>query len=172
MSFLSRIFGNGRDPRERVRPLWHRVVELAREPRWYADLGVADTLPGRFDMVAMITALVLLRMDKGEDMVRPSVFLTELFVEDMEGQLRESGVGDQVVGKHMGKLMSVLGGRIGALRSALTESDDTALQDFATRNMTMLPDAPTAPLAAAIRAFAASLDALPDEDVLDGKLPA
>ena len=36
----------------------HRVVEIAREPRWYAEAGVADTIDGRFDMIAAVLALV------------------------------------------------------------------------------------------------------------------
>jgi hypothetical protein len=27
MSLLSRLFGNRKDPRDKLRPLWHRVVE-------------------------------------------------------------------------------------------------------------------------------------------------
>jgi cytochrome b pre-mRNA-processing protein 3 len=56
-------------------------------------------------------------------LARRGALLTELFVEDMDGQLRESGVGDVVVGKHIGKLMAVLGGRLGALRAALAAGD-------------------------------------------------
>jgi cytochrome b pre-mRNA-processing protein 3 len=67
----------------------------------------------------------------------PSVRLTELFVTDMDGQLRESGVGDLVVGKHIGRLMSVLGGRLGAYRAALAGQEDlgAALE----RNLTLAP---------------------------------
>ena len=35
MSFLSRLLGTAPDPREEVRPLWHRVIELARDPAYY-----------------------------------------------------------------------------------------------------------------------------------------
>ena len=49
MSFLSKLLGTGPDPRETVRPLWHRVVELARDPSYYADCDVADSVGGRFD---------------------------------------------------------------------------------------------------------------------------
>src|SRR5690242_175370 len=100
MKLLARLFGSGNDPREALRPLWHRVVELAREKRWYAEHGVADTIEGRFDMITAVLALVLLRMEREPELVESSVFLTELFVEDMDGQLRERGVGDVVVGKH------------------------------------------------------------------------
>ena len=51
MSFLSRLLGTAPDPRESVRPLWHRVIELARDPAYYADCKVADSIAGRFDLI-------------------------------------------------------------------------------------------------------------------------
>ena len=65
-----------------------------------------------------------------------SALLTELFVEDMDGQLREFGVNDVVVGKRMGKLMSVMGGRLGAYRPALNTRDLDKLNSAIERNMT------------------------------------
>ena len=122
MGFLSRLFKSEPDPREDLRPLWHRIVELSREPVFYRDDGVADTVGGRFDMIAALLALVLLRMEREPVLAQESVLLTELFVADMDAQLRETGVGDIVVGKHVGKLVSVLGGRLGAFREALTSN--------------------------------------------------
>src|SRR5205823_30948 len=49
--------------------------------------------------------------------------LTERFVDDMDGQLRQMGIGDIVVGKHIGKMMSMLGGRLGAYRDGLAAGD-------------------------------------------------
>jgi cytochrome b pre-mRNA-processing protein 3 len=71
-------------------------------------------------MVATMLALVLLRMESEGDGGRAeSVALTEIFIEDMDGTLRQIGIGDFVVGKHVGKLVGALGGRLGALRDAL-----------------------------------------------------
>ena len=91
MSFLDRLLGRAPDPRERLRPLWLRTIELARAPQWYAECGVSDSLAGRFDMVCLVTALILLRLENSDGMRAESALLTELFVEDMEGQLRELG---------------------------------------------------------------------------------
>ncbi|EAQ29057.1 hypothetical protein NAP1_15698 [Erythrobacter sp. NAP1] len=135
MSFLSKLLGTGPDPRETVRPLWHRVVELAREPSYYADCDVADTVGGRFDLITAILCVVMVRVEASE-MRSESALLAELFVEDMDGQLREFGVNDVVVGKRVGKLMSVLGGRLGAYRSALTEKDREKLVAAVSRNVT------------------------------------
>ncbi len=140
MSFISRLLGTGPDPREAVRPLWHRVVELAREPSFYTDCNVADSIGGRFDLITAVLCTVMVRIEASE-MRSESALLAELFVEDMDGQLREFGVNDVVVGKRMGKLMSVLGGRLGAYRSALVEQDQEKLTAAVTRNVTFSEDA-------------------------------
>jgi cytochrome b pre-mRNA-processing protein 3 len=170
MKFLARLF-SPRDPHGPVRPLWHAVVARARDPQWYAGLGLADTVAGRFDAITLVLGLVLLRMEQSEPLIAPSVLLTELFVSDMDGQLREAGVGDLVVGKHVGRLMSVLGGRLGAWRVALTADADPALLDEAiARNLSLLPEAQPAPLAAAARALHRRLAAREDADILAGDL--
>ncbi|WP_375380597.1 ubiquinol-cytochrome C chaperone family protein [uncultured Sphingomonas sp.] len=97
-------------------PLYNAVVLRAREPHWYLAGAVPDTVDGRFDMVAAVLSAVLLRMEEDPAAAIPSARLTERFVEDMDGQLRQLGIGDIVVGKHIGKMMSMLGGRLGAYR--------------------------------------------------------
>ncbi|MEM6909526.1 MAG: ubiquinol-cytochrome C chaperone family protein [Pseudomonadota bacterium] len=139
MSFLSRLLGTEPDPRESIRPLWHRVVELAREPSFYKDCGVADTVGGRFDLITAILCTIMVRVEASE-MRAESALLAELFVEDMDGQLREFGVNDVVVGKRVGKLMSVLGGRLGAYRSALVAQDRERLTAAVARNVTFRED--------------------------------
>lgn len=172
MSLLNRLLGRPDPGQEQIRPLWHRIVELARDPDWYARHGVADTVPGRFDAITLVVALVMLRMDGRPDLRAPSARLTELFVADMDGQLRQSGVGDLAMAKRMGKLMSVLAGRLEALKAALAEADDKALIAALERNVTLNEGADSAGLAGRVRRLAASLDAIDDADLLAGKLPA
>ena len=169
MSLLSRLFGNKSDDRAPLRPLWHRVVEIARERDWYADCGVADTVAGRFDMITLVMAAVLLRMEREEPLIAPSVRLTELFVEDMDGQLRNSGVGDLVVGKHMGKLMGVLGGRLGALREALPQGEE-AMTAFTLRNATMAEHGDSARVARRLQQLIARLDTTGADDLLSARI--
>lgn len=176
MSFLSRILGRSRilggreDDRAHVRPLWHRIVAIAREPEWYTRCGIADTVAGRFDAITLVLALVLLRMEREEALIEPSVRLTEIFVDDMDGQLRESGVGDLVVGKRIGRLMGVLGGRLGALREALAPSDakmrEAALTGVITRNVTLVDGGDPAKVAQQARILAEELAAMSADDVL------
>lgn len=170
MPLLSRLFGKRADDRAPVRPLWHRVVEIAREKDWYANYGIADTVPGRFDAITLVLALVLLRMEREEALIEPSVRLTELFVDDMDGQLRQSGVGDLVVGKHIGRLMGTLGGRLGALREALPQGD-AALAEVIARNVTLVDGADAARLVPATRALAGTLDGMSTGDLMAARIP-
>ena len=169
MSIFSRIFSR-RDEHAAVRPLWHRVVAIAREPEWYAQGGVADTVPGRFDAITMVLAAVLVRMEREEALIPPSVLLTELFVEDMDGQLRESGVGDMIVGKHIGKLMGTMGGRLGAYRDALASGDAAALADAVTRNVSLRDGADPTAVAVRLRTLADTVAAMPAADLLAGNI--
>ena len=96
MGVWHRLFGRGE--RDALAPLYKAVVAEARRPDWYRQGRVPDTLDGRFDMVAAVLSLVLLRLEEEGDAGRaPSAHLTELFVEDMDGQLRERGIGDIAV---------------------------------------------------------------------------
>lgn len=116
MGFLSRLFGDKRD-RSELMPLYNAVVAEARRPDWYTRALVPDSMDGRFDMVALVLSLVLLRLERnGDDGALPSVLLTEVFIDDMDGTMREVGFGDLVVGKRVGGIMSMLGGRLGAYR--------------------------------------------------------
>ena len=169
MSLLARLFTPRPDPREALRPLWHRTVELSREPALYREDGVADTVAGRFDMITAVLAVVLLRLER-DGLAAETALLTELFVADMDAQLRETGVGDVVVGKHMGKLMSALGGRLGALREALASGEDAELEAALARNVTMADGQGTAALALRLRAFAGKLAALGEDEVLAGRI--
>lgn len=169
MSLLARLFSSPPDPREALRPLWHRTVELSREPALYRDDGVADSVAGRFDMIAAMLALVMLRLER-DDLARETALLTELFVADMDAQLRETGVGDLVVGKHVGRLVAVLGGRLGALREALASEDATLLETALERNATMAEGCGTAALARRLRGFSNKLAALDAGEVLAGRI--
>lgn len=172
MSFLKRIFGD-RNERAALRPLYDAIVAAGRDPAWYRDGEVPDTLDGRFDMIAALTSLVLLRLEGAGDEGRsPAVLLTEIFIDDMDATLRQIGVGDYVVGKHVGRMMSALGGRLGALRDA--RSDGKGYAAAVRRNVfhdAPPSDAAVARVAAGFERFAAGLETLTVADLVAGRLP-
>ncbi|MGE3746631.1 MAG: ubiquinol-cytochrome C chaperone family protein [Sphingomonadaceae bacterium] len=172
MSILTKFFRKGQD-RAHLQPLYNAVVTAARRPEWYLNGKVADTLDGRFDMVAMMLSLVLLRLETDKDRyAAESALLTEIFVDDMDGQLREIGIGDVVVGKHLGRMMSALGGRLGAYREALADGAD--LEAALERNLYRgeKPDpAALAWTAARLRVEHAAIMDMPVSALIDGQWP-
>ncbi|HYI42799.1 MAG TPA: ubiquinol-cytochrome C chaperone family protein [Sphingomicrobium sp.] len=172
MSFLARIFG-ARSDRAAYGPAYQAIVAAGRDPYWYRDGHVPDTVDGRFDMIAAVMALVLLRLEKeGKAAADASVLLTELFIADMEGSLREMGIGDPVIGKHVGKVMSALGGRLAAFRDA--ESGSGSFAPAVRRNV--FHDSPpgealVALVAARLERFRDALAAAPTDSLLAGEVP-
>ncbi len=151
---LRRFFSRD-EGRDALYPLYQALVEEARAPFWYLDCGVPDTIDGRFDMLGAVMTLVLHRFDAaGEEGKIPAVMLTETFIEDMDGQLRQDGVGDVVVGKHVGRMLSALGGRLDAYGDSI--ADPVAFKAALVRNL--YRSAP--PSDAALNAAAARLVAL------------
>ena len=75
----------------------------------------------------------MLRLERQREHAGANALLTEIFVDDMDAQMREFGMGDIGVGKHVGKLMGSLGGRLGALRDAMGAGGD--LEGFIHRNL-------------------------------------
>ncbi len=124
MTVLDRLLRRDR-PAPSGDALYRAVVAEARTPDWYLAGSVPDTVDGRFDVVALVLALVLLRLEAAGDAARQfSADLTERFIADMDGSLRELGIGDPTVGKQVGHMVSALGGRLGAYRDALAGAAD------------------------------------------------
>ena len=171
MSLLQRIFGD-RNDRAALALLYAAIVARGRDPFWYREGQVPDTIDGRFDMVAAVTALVLLRLEaEGESGRVPSILLTEAFIDDMDATLRQIGIGDYVVGKHVGRMMGALGGRLAAFRGAREEG---SLIEPVRRNV--FHESPPSEEAVALVAgrlarFAAALDSASLESLLGGALP-
>ena len=104
---------------DRGSELFAAVTTLARQPHWYVEGKVPDTLDGRFAVLATISALVLVRLEgsnEGESAL--SVALTERFIEVMEAEHRELGLGDPKLGRTVRKLVSSLAWRTDLWRRA------------------------------------------------------
>lgn len=143
-----------------ARALYAQVVEQARLPGFYRDLGVPDTLDGRFDMIVLHAFLVLHRL-KAEGQAQGPVgqALFDLMFADMDASLRELGVGDLSVGKKIKQMATGFYGRVAAYEEGLASGED-ALARALRRNLygTTAPDpAHVATMAAYVRRQAAAL---------------
>lgn len=101
------------------------VTAVAREPHWYVAGEVPDTLDGRFRTLATVTALAIMRLEQfGAEGGAASVALTERFIEVMETEHREFGLGDPKLGRTVRKLVRSLEKRVDLWRSAVAGEHD------------------------------------------------
>ena len=123
-----------RDPRRRHgAELYQRMVALARAPRFYAELGVPDTVEGRFGMISLHVALLLRRLHGVDDALAEAV-LKAMWI-NLDESIRELGIGDLSVGKKMKLLASNFYGRAAAYDAALKQQDSADLQTALIRNV-------------------------------------
>jgi len=129
-------FGPGGGTRAADR-LYRSIIEAAREPCFFASLGVPDSLDGRFETLALHTFLVVRRLksDPSRAAKRLSRALLEAFFSDMDRSLREMGASDLGVGRRVKAMAQALYGRIKAYEAALEETGDAALEAALRRNL-------------------------------------
>lgn len=169
MALLQRLFG--RPDRGAAPALYARIVARAREPHWYEAGQVPDSVDGRFDMIAAVLAMVLLRLEEDPAGIAAGTHLAECFIDDMDAQLREIGIGDIVVGKHVGRMMGALGGRMNAYREGFAGGDlGPALTRNLYRGEAPAPEA-LAHVSAALTALHESLGQTSIESLVAGELP-
>jgi cytochrome b pre-mRNA-processing protein 3 len=116
---ILRLFRPRKD-RARVRAIYAAIVAQARQPAFYADLGVPDTLEGRYDMLMLHAFLYMHRLKDETDPVKDvaqEVF--DFMFSDMDRSLREIGVGDLTVPKKIKKMAQAFYGRAAAYDAAL-----------------------------------------------------
>jgi len=107
--------------------LFKSLTRIAREPHWYVEGDVPDTLDGRFAVLATVTAFAFVRLEaEGEEGNRASVALTERFIEVMESEHRELGMGDPTLGRTVRRLVGSLARRTDLWRTAVSSPGDWA----------------------------------------------
>lgn len=168
---LSTLFKKSGPPAA-IHEIYRIIVEQARQPRFYTDYGVPDTVDGRFEMVTLHAFLVLRRL-KGasESSSDTAQALFDLMFEDMDVSLREMGAGDMGVGKRVKAMVQAFYGRIASYEAGLAgEKGD--LEDALARNVYATSDAgepATEALADYLRARAAHMTSLELGDIERGK---
>ncbi|MBU8540249.1 ubiquinol-cytochrome C chaperone [Roseomonas tokyonensis] len=165
-----------RKPHERAGfELYGAAVAAARQPDFFAGLGVPDTLDGRFDLVSLHVALLIRRLRRDSDPVGPKLAqaVFDAMFADMDVNLREMGVGDLVVGKRVKRMWEAFHGRAAAYEAALDANDQAALAEALSRNIwrgAAVPDGAAERLAAHAQAVAATLAPQPIAALQRGKV--
>ncbi|HLH95350.1 MAG TPA: ubiquinol-cytochrome C chaperone family protein [Xanthobacteraceae bacterium] len=144
-----------------IAALYGTIVAQARAAPFYRNCGVPDTVNGRFEMLVLHLVLVLRRLEPEEQARRLGQALFDWFCRDMDGSLREMGVGDLAVPGKMRRIGEAFYGRQAAYAAALSAPDASLLAAALERNVFAEADSrPGADmLAAYARAAAAKLAA-------------
>lgn len=138
-----------------ARGLYEAVVLQARQPAFYSDCGVPDSVDGRFELLLLHCGLVMRRLRaEGPAAAALAQSLFDLLIFDLDQSLRVSGVGDLRVGPKLKAMGQAFYGRLQAYDQGLDAADEAALEAALRRN---LYGTVTAPPAAAVRAVAAYL---------------
>jgi cytochrome b pre-mRNA-processing protein 3 len=116
--------------------LYGAIVAQARSVAFYGDYGVPDTVEGRFDLIVLHLVLVLVRFGSDEQTGRGiGQQLFDVFCSDLDGNLREMGVGDLAVPKRMRRFGEAFYGRQAAYLAALAATDEGELEKALARNI-------------------------------------
>jgi cytochrome b pre-mRNA-processing protein 3 len=109
-------------PRGTIEAIYGMIVTQAREPLFYRDLGVPDTVNGRFDLLLLHLWVMLRHLRTVPGGIELSQALFDHFCADMDANLREMAVGDQTVPKKMRVLGEAFYGRSAAYDMALADN--------------------------------------------------
>jgi cytochrome b pre-mRNA-processing protein 3 len=107
-----------------IEAIYGMIVTQAREPLFYRDLGVPDTVNGRFDLLVLHLWMVLRRFRMTQNAASAPQALFDRFCEDMDANLREMGVGDLTVPKRMQAFGEAFYGRAAAYDAAFAAGAD------------------------------------------------
>ena len=121
---------------EVIETLYQRIAAASRAPFLYLELGVPDTVEGRFEAVTLHVVLVLRRLRQlppPADEVAQD--LVDGFFRHLDASLRELAVGDLAVPKRMKKLAEAFSGRSRAYDEALDVAGGEALAKALGRNV-------------------------------------
>ena len=128
-------------PTDKIDALYGMIVAQARNPEFYRGYGVPDSVEGRLDMIMLHMVLVLRQLTKVHGTVPPAgQQLFDRFCQDIDGNLREMGVGDLAVPKRMQKVGEAFYGRSKVYESALADDDPAALEAAVARNVFGAPE--------------------------------
>ena len=173
MSALRKLLGffGGDRLQAPARGLYLSLVAQARQPGFYLQCGVPDTVDGRFDMILLHAFLVLRRLKRDQSRTADlAQALFDMMFADMDRNLREMGVGDLAVGRRIKAMAAAFYGRIAAYQAGL-DAGDPVLAEALKRNLyrKASPDATAiAAVAGYLRREARALDGQPLAGLMAG----
>jgi cytochrome b pre-mRNA-processing protein 3 len=156
-----------------IAALYGAIVTQARSAAFYADFGVPDTVQGRFDLIVLHLVLLLRRLGRENDTGQAlGQRLFDTFCRDLDDNLREMGIGDLAVPKHMRRFAEAFYGRQAAYLTALDAKGGPDFENALARNIfqAMGPDDKAARLARYARAALRELDVQDHASIIRGEV--
>lgn len=161
-----------------AREIYGSIVASARQETFYAVMGVPDSREGRFEMLTLHMALVMLRLGgAGPAGVDLSRSLAETFITDMDDNMREIGIGDLAVPRKIKRAAAALYDRHRDYGAALAGGNSTETTAAISRYVGVLAVGKSQPgidcdaLARYTTALADGLASASDEECLAGRVP-
>lgn len=123
LSQLTRLFKPS-DREIQAHAIYLALVAQARQPGFYTELGVADSIDGRFDLITLHVFLLWHAASLKRDAALESLMqdLMDRMIADLDQSLREIGVGDVGVPKKMQKMAHALNGRLKTYDAAFDDA--------------------------------------------------
>lgn len=138
--------------KQKARQFYEKAVAQARQPAFYADYAVPDTVDGRFEMIALHCYILMRRLQAaGEKKLSQALF--DCFFKTMDRSLREMGVGDLGVPKHMKRMMQGFNGRANHYELALQNNNSDELQKALIKNVYGTVEAPSVKILKAMEEY-------------------
>ena len=170
--WLGNMLSLGKDKQSQASEiLYGNAVEMARNPLFFQEFGVSDTVDGRFDCLALCVSIIMRRL-KALDAAGAALSqqLFDTMFADMDLTLREMGAGDIGVSKRVRIMAEAFTGRLNAYAGALDEGDKAALAAALERNLLRGEGKADAPLVAFVIALDQKIQGVSDQDILAGQL--
>lgn len=135
MQFRNLFSSRKRALRTAARALHASIKTQALRPELYLAGLAEDSLNGRFEQVAVHSAMVMRHLrDQGEEGRTLAQLLYEEVFSGFDYSLRETGVGDTSISRKVRKLGEHFFGLARGIDAAFGDETDAALLDFANRN--------------------------------------
>lgn len=121
--------------------LYQAALAQSRDPRFYTELGVSDTIDGRFDLLSLHVFLIMQRLRyMGNNGRVLSQALFDYMFTNMDLTLRQIGIGDMGVPKHIKRMMRAFNGRVHSYHAAINDNNMETLALAVTRNVYRLEE--------------------------------
>ncbi len=135
------LFKIKKQPRYDIGAVYEKLITQVRQPHFYQELGAPDTFEGRFDLLMLHIFLLLEPLQRArqkgvqtEEIDHFSQKLFDIVFKNLDQSLRQMGVGDVGVPKHMKRMMLAFNGRMHAYQNAM-KGDQKKLKETVAKNI-------------------------------------